>query len=455
MSTSKLPERPSLEYLKKLAKDRLQKLRKADPHAKLTSAQLAIARDYGFSSWRALKTKIEERETNNVPHFFEACEKGEIETLRRLLAQEPSLVRAEKPDAEYRGWTALHAAAQHGQPEAVRLLLRHGADPNARESGDNTYPLHWAAARKDVEIVRALLDAGGDVQGVGDVHELDVIGWAGVYREPGDNPVPLVSLLLERGAHHHIFSAISLGDLDEIRKLVQQNPKSLDRRLSRFEGGQTSLHFAISRKRYDILDLLIELGADLEAEDQSGHTALAFAMMHGDHEAIHRLHAAGAKGNKAWVIADMKPGKLDAATFRAAVAKMAGSIHGAAPMIRVPDIGQTLDWYTSIGFTEAARNEDNGLVDWGMVLFGKAQLMFMLGKPNPQDVRLWFYTNKVDRLYELFKGRLLQAAQASLSGAPGDGVRFEFIEDINAPFYGGQEFGIRDLNGYGLYFRQG
>ena len=455
MSNSKLPERPSLEYLKKLAKDRLQKLRKAHPHAKLTSAQLAIAREYGFSSWPALKAKIEDRETNNVTRFLEACEKGDIETLRRLLAQEPGLVRAEKRNAQYRGWTGLHAAAQHSQLETIRLLLQHGADPNAREAGDNTYPLHWAAARKDLEIVRALLDAGGDVHGTGDVHELGVIGWAAVFREPDDNPLPVVSLLLERGAHHHIFSAISLGDLNEIRELVQQSPKSLDRRLSRFEGGQTPLHFAISRKRHDIVDLLIELSADLEAEDQNGHTALDFAIMHGDREAIRRLHAAGAKGNKAWVIAGRKPANLDAATFRASMAKMAESIHGATPMIRVPDIAQTLDWYTSIGFTEAGRNESNGLVDWGIVLFGKAQLMFMLGKPNPQDVRLWFYTNKVDRLYELFKGRLLQAAQASLSGAPDDTALFEFIADINDPFYGGREFGIRDLNGYGLYFRQG
>ena len=452
MTDSKLPDRPSLEYLKKLAKDRLRQLRRKDPQAKLTTAQLAVAREYGFSSWRALKAGIEQHQTDNVAGFFEACEKGDIDIVRSLLARDPGLVRAENSDAQYRGWTGLHTAAQRGHLEIVRLLLQHGADPNAREAGDNTYPLHWAAARKNVEIVRALLDAGGDVHGIGDVHELDVIGWAAVYREPGDDPAPVVKLLLERGARHHIFSAISLGDPDQIRKLIKENPGLLDRRLSRFEGGQTPLHFAISRKLYNILDLLIELGANLEAEDQNGHTALAFAMMRGDREAIRRLHAAGAKGNKGWAMAGKK--QMDSTGFREAVANMSGEIQGSAPMIRVPDIAQTLAWYTSIGFTEAGRNEENGFVDWGMVVFGKAQLMFMPGKPNPHDVRLWFYTRKVDRLYELFKARLLEAAQASLSGA-GDDVPFEIIEDINDPFYGGREFGIRDLNGYGLYFRQG
>ena len=76
-----------------------------------------------------------------------------------------------------------------------------------------------------------------------------------------------------------------------IRKVVEENPEALRRHMSRFEHQLTPLHFAISRKRYDILDLLIELGADLEAEDRNGQTALAVAMLRGDREAMRRLHA--------------------------------------------------------------------------------------------------------------------------------------------------------------------
>ena len=71
-----------------------------------------------------------------------------------------------------RGWTELHEAAKRGHLDAVRLLLEHGADPNAREPGDNTTPLHWAAAHGHVDVVRGLLDAGADVHGVGDVKHL-------------------------------------------------------------------------------------------------------------------------------------------------------------------------------------------------------------------------------------------------------------------------------------------
>jgi len=177
-------------------------------------------------------------------------------------------------------------------------------------------------------------------------------------------------------------------------------------------------------------------------------------MMRGDQEAIRRLHAAGAKGNKGWTVAAATPEPADSSRFSASVGKLARSIQKGVPMIRVPDIAQTLDWYTSIGFTEIGRAGSGGPVDWGMASFGKAEIMFMPGEANPQDVRLWFYTTQIDRLYELFKSRLVQSAQAALAGASVDDARMEIIEDIYDPAYGGREFGIRDLNGYALYFMQ-
>ncbi len=390
-----------------------------------------------------------------LPDFFEACSKGDVETLRGLLKSDPSLAQGTNPVAPHAGWTGLHSAARGGHAEAVRLLLKHGADPNAREAGDNTFPLHWAVAGgQHVEAARALLDAGGDVHGFGDVHEMDVIGWATLYDEPGREPKPeMEALLVEHGARHHIFSAIAVGDPELIREVVEHDPDALGRRMSRFEQGQTPLHFAINRKRYDILELLIELGADLEATDQNGHTAFATAMMRGDMEAIRRLHAAGAKGNQGWAVEARAPKQGGAAS--AGLAELAGATKKIVPMITVPDVGKTLEWYTSIGFREIGRWEQDGVAQWGMLSFGKGELMLRAGgKQGEHDVGLWFYTSEIERLYQLFKDRQIDAARAALAGesaGPGGG---EFVEDIYNPPYGAREFGIRDLNGYNLYFLQ-
>ena len=377
--------------------------------------------------------------------FLDAFEKNDLARMRRMLAADASLARV-VVSGGHGGWTVLHEAAKRGQADVVSLLLQHGADPNAREAGDNTYPLHWAAARGDVAIMRLLLDAGGDVHGFGADHAGDVIGWGTFFTEPGKDIRAVADFLVSRGARHNIFSAISIGDLDVIRAVVKENPVALDSRLSRFEHGVTPLQLAVVKKRDDILALLVDLGADLEAEDSHGQTALSGAIALGNREAVRRLQAAGARA----------PKTISSSELKEAVATLSGSTHKIVPMISVADVAATLDWYVSIGFTELGRVADEGVVNWGIVRYGGAEIMFsMHGQTGRQPVSLWFYTDQVDALYNLFKARQLEAARAALDGTPVDSPVVEITQDIYNPFYGGREFGIRDLNGYELYFRCG
>jgi hypothetical protein len=53
-----LPGKPSAEFLRKLAKDRLREMRSANPAARLFQAQLAVAREHGFGSWRDLVARL-------------------------------------------------------------------------------------------------------------------------------------------------------------------------------------------------------------------------------------------------------------------------------------------------------------------------------------------------------------------------------------------------------------
>src|SRR5262245_14244137 len=61
MSESRLtlPSRPNLEWLRKAAKDELERLRVESPQGKLADAQRSLARAYGFPSWRKLKSHVE------------------------------------------------------------------------------------------------------------------------------------------------------------------------------------------------------------------------------------------------------------------------------------------------------------------------------------------------------------------------------------------------------------
>jgi adenosylhomocysteine nucleosidase len=91
---------------------------------------------------------------------FEAAALGRLDRLDAALFADPGLVRAYSPD----GFTALHLAAFFGKPEAVHRLLSAGAPVDAFTHNDlANQPLHAAAAGRSVEICRALLAAGADV----------------------------------------------------------------------------------------------------------------------------------------------------------------------------------------------------------------------------------------------------------------------------------------------------
>ena len=262
--TVNLPDKPDIDWLRKQAKRRLEELRQANPTAQLADAQFDISRQYGFSSWRALKAHIDSLTVDG--QLFDAARNGDVNRLAVLLDKHPDKLHAR---AKPYDWTLLHLAARH--LDAVDLLLKRGLDVNARERGDNTYAMHWAAAAGRLDVVRRLADAGGDVVGRGDDHELEVIGWATCWDGCDDDAHRAVAeFLVSRGARHHIFSAIAMNLGDEVRRIVAADPSALNRRQSRNENHRTPLHFAVLKNRQEMIALLLELGADPLAVDGVG-----------------------------------------------------------------------------------------------------------------------------------------------------------------------------------------
>ena len=283
-----LPDAPSLDWLRKHAKQSLDELRKANPDAKLADAQFHLARQYGFSSWRALKAHIDSLSVEG--RLFAAAKKGDVAALAALLDEHPEKLNARNKPYEH---TLLHVAASEGHLVSVDLLLERGLDVNAREKGDNTYAMHWAAAGGYLDIVRRLADAGGDVVGHGDDHGLEVIGWASCW-EGGDDAIhrSVVDFLVSRGARHHIYSAMSLNLADEVRRIVAADPSMLNSRMSRNENNQMPLHYAVRKNLGEMVALLLDLGADPLGVDASGMPAAAYATTpEMDREVMQRIRA--------------------------------------------------------------------------------------------------------------------------------------------------------------------
>src|SRR5262245_48260271 len=271
--SQKLPDNPNLDWLRKQAKLRLAKLKRANPDAKLADAQFAIATEYGFSSWRALKAHIDSLTLEG--QIIESARSGSVGRLTQLLDDHPDKLHLMVPPYEA---SLLFPAAQSGSIDAVKLLLSRGVDVNYREKGDNTYAMHWVAAQGNVEMVRALADAGGDVIGEGDDHAGGVIGWASCWEGCNDDAHrKVVDFLLSRGASHHIFSAVAMNLEDEVRRIVAADPAALNQRQSRNENNRTPLHFAVAMKRPQMVDLLVELGADPLAVDGGGMPVAVYA----------------------------------------------------------------------------------------------------------------------------------------------------------------------------------
>ena len=270
--TLSLPDAPNIDWLRKQAKRRLDELRKANPAAKLAEAQFDLAKQYGFSSWRALKLHVDS--TTIDGQLFDAAKSGDVGRLSVLLDKYPERLEARNNPYEH---TLLHVAAFAGHLPIVEVLLERGLDVNAREKGDNTYAMHWAAAAGHLNVVRRLADAGGDVVGHGDDHELEVIGWATCWEGTDQRHAAIAEFLVSRGARHHIFSAIAQNLADEVRRIVAADPSALTRRQSHNEDFRLPLHFAVRQNRPEMVALLLELGADPLATDGTGYPAAAYA----------------------------------------------------------------------------------------------------------------------------------------------------------------------------------
>jgi ankyrin repeat protein len=270
-----------------------------------------------------------------------ACAKGDIDTVRALVAADPGAVHFQAPCKK----RPLSCAAEFGRRDIVALLLAAGADPNAPEAAVHiTFPLVAAAKHNDLAMVQMLLEHGANPSAMieaGEVALLEAIehdnrdmanliaSYGGVLPIHcwGDNIVALAAVLHEnpklalpaiyipnperpkeaaqalRLALHHgvnpkdiclwtLFRASPNAELLRLFLEAGANPNVTDE-----EGGNyTLLHFLTAFPNMQpALEVLLEFKANINARDHFfGFTPLTWAVVQRRLDLVQFLRAHGA-----------------------------------------------------------------------------------------------------------------------------------------------------------------
>ena len=110
------------------------------------------------------------------------------------------------------------------------------------------------------------------------------------------------------------------------------------------------------------------------------------------------------------------------------------------PVIHVPDVRATAEWYQSIGFALVGTNEPGGDMDWAKLTFGNGSVMFMEGgttsDADRREVDLYMTVENVDAIFEELRDRV------------------EVVHALYDAIYGMREFIVRDVNRFWITFAQ-
>jgi ankyrin repeat protein len=173
--------------------------------------------------------------------------------------------------AEAAGDTRLAKAAMNRDVAAIRALLAQGVDVNSPGS-DGTPALHWIVRVDDLETARLLTRAGADAT------RADRYGVTPLYLACANGNADMIRLLLEAGADANstdptgetaLMTAVRAGALGAVRVLLEAG-STIDARDPTYQ--QTALMLAVRENHPEIVGLLVDRGAQVNARTRIGET---------------------------------------------------------------------------------------------------------------------------------------------------------------------------------------
>ncbi|HEY0023637.1 MAG TPA: ankyrin repeat domain-containing protein [Longimicrobium sp.] len=213
----------------------------------------------------------------------EAVKAGDADALRTLLQGDGHAAHARGENGE----SPLLMALYTGRRDLAEVLVAHGREPDGFE----------ATALGDLDRVQALLN---EDEGLLTRYTHD--GWTVLHYAGFFGHLPLLRLLLERGADPHAISRNGMSNTPLHAALAGPLPLEGVRLLldagadpnARQHGGFVALHSAAQRGAIDLIDVLLDADADVNAATDDGRTAIDFAEEKGHAAAMEHLRSRGA-----------------------------------------------------------------------------------------------------------------------------------------------------------------
>ena len=192
------------------------------------------------------------------------------------------------------GVTPLYLACTNGNAAIVEKLLSAGADANSANPGGET-ALMTAARTGKPDAVKALLDRGADVNAKEGVRGQTALMWAVVENHP-----EAARLLIARGAdlNAHTMVYVPEGDAPPARPAQASGAgMTRQRAIPTANGAMTALLFAAREGNREMVQLLLDAGADMKWTSANRTSPLLIAILNGHINLAMSLLDRGADSN--------------------------------------------------------------------------------------------------------------------------------------------------------------